>query len=584
MRNNSFRSLLLLCATASLSLAAPTVHALEPGKAFHDYASDTWSLEQGLPQITVLAITQDSRGYIWIGTQDGLARFDGVSFKPYLAGNWATALINGPDGTLWVGTNKGMAYYQPDEMHPLKAAPGERGVNREADVRALAFSSERLYAATNSGLLRVDKDGLHQDPALPKESLYSLLEWHGALWVGGVGKIYIVNGSVKSIEAPGGAGTQVTRLMVYDDALWAGTSRGLFRYTGTEWRRAAGDPPELQLATNTFYVDSDGNFWVATNAGVARLEGDALKQFVPANEYKPAAQVESMFEDREHSLWLGTRANGVTRLWNGYTTRYTTTEGLGETLTWCVTPAHSGGTWVGTANGVYLLLGGRYKLVVPAAELPGPNAYTLMDDGQRLWIGTQSGIAQYQDGRLLHPPEFAPLAGITVQGLFRDHAGTVWIATLDGVFTFKDGTLTRYGMDAGLKDVRSRLIYETHDGRILAGTLAGLYQFDGSRFQPLGADAGLGDAFITAVYELADGTLLVGTFNEDVLYLYDGSHWHSVHGTQGLPANTATYMTLGPAGEWLWVPGIRGIYRVRIAELMAVAMGKQDMLHPQLIL
>ena len=250
------------------------------------------------------AITQDSRGYIWIGTQDGLARFDGVSFKPYLAGNWATALINGPDGTLWVGTNKGMAYYQPDEMHPLKAAPGERGVNREADVRALAFSSERLYAATNSGLLRVDKDGLHQDPALPKESLYSLLEWHGALWVGGVGKIYIVNGSVKSIEAPGGAGTQVTRLMVYDDALWAGTSRGLFRYTGTEWRRAAGDPPELQLATNTFYVDSDGNFWIATNAGVGRLEGDALKQFVPANEYKPAAQVESLFEDREHSLWL----------------------------------------------------------------------------------------------------------------------------------------------------------------------------------------------------------------------------------------------------------------------------------------
>ena len=592
VRNNGFRSLLLLCASASLSLAMPAAHALEPGKAFHDYASDTWSLEQGLPQITVLSINQDSRGYIWIGTQDGLARFDGVAFKSYIPGNWVTALVNGPDGTLWIGTNKGVAYYQPDEVHPLKAAPGERGVNREADVRALAFIGERLYAATNSGLLHVDKDGLHQDPSLPKESLYSLLEWHGALWVGGVGKIYVVNGSVKSIAAPGGPGTQVTRLMVHDDALWAGTSRGLFRYTGSEWKRAAGDPAELRLATNTFYVDSDGNFWIATNAGVARLEGDVLKQFVAANEYKPAAQVESMFEDREHSLWLGTRANGVTRLWNGYTERYTTTEGLGETLVWCVTPNHSAGhsddrrsgTWVGTANGVYLLQDGHYTLAVSAAELPSPNAYTLMDDGERLWIGTQSGIIQYQDGRVLHPPEFAPLTGITVHGLFRDHAGTLWIATLDGVYAYKDGNLTRYGMEAGLKDVRSRIIYETHDGRILAGTLAGLYQFDGKRFRPLGADAGLGDAFITAIEELADGSLLVGTFNEDVLYLYDGRQWHSIHGTQGLPANTATFLTPDATNEWLWVPGIRGIYRVRIAELLAVGVGKQDMLHPQLIL
>ena len=584
MQNNHKNPRLWLCALTALCLSSPVARALEPGKAFHDYASDTWSLEQGLPQITVLSIAQGTRGHMWFGTQDGLARFDGVAFKSYLPGVWVTALQNGPDGVLWIGTNKGVAYYQPDEVHVLKAATGEQNANPDADVRALAYSGERLYAATNSGLLRVDKDGLRQDPALPKEPLYSLLRWRGALWVGGQGKIYIVNGGVKSIPAPDGPGTQVSRLTVHDDALWAGTSHGLFRYDGSVWKRAAGDPAELRLATNTFYVDSDGNFWVATNAGLARLEGDTLQQFIPANEYKAAAQVESMFEDREHDFWLGSHAYGVTRLWNGYTQRYTTNEGLGETLTWSVTPNHSGGNWVGTANGVYLLQDGRYKLAVPAAALPAPNAYTVMDDGARLWIGTTNGLAQYQDGRVLNPPEFAPLAGITVQGLFRDHAGTVWIATLDGVFSYKDGALTRYGMDAGLKDVRSRLIYETHEGRILVGTLAGLYQFDGKRFQPLGADAGLGDAFITAITELGDGTLLVGTFNEDVLYVYDGDRWRSVRAAQGLPANTATYLTLDASGEWLWVPGIRGIYRVRIAELLGVARGKLDVLHPQLIL
>ena len=586
MRNKHFRKALL--STAFLCLAAPAVQALEPGKAFHDYASDTWSLEQGLPQITVLSVNQGSQGYMWFGTQDGIARFDGVSFKQYLPGLWGNVLLNGPDGTLWIGTNKGVAWYQADSIHPLGAAPGERGVDKNAEVRALAFSGERLYAATNTGLLRVEKDGLHRDAVLPKESFYSLLEWRGALWVGGVGKIYSVNGGVKSIEAPDGAGTMVTRLTVHDDALWAGTSRGLFRYTGTGWERAAGDPPALRLATETFFVDSDGNFWVSTNAGLARLEGDTLQQFIPGNEYKAAAQVEAIYEDREHDLWFGTHAYGVTRLWNGYTQRYTTNEGLGETLTWAVIPNHSsghgGGNWVGTANGVYLLRDGHYTLAIPAAELPAPNAYTLMDDGTRLWIGTTGGLVQYENGRVLHPPEFASISGITVHGLFRDHTGVIWIATLDGVFRYQDGTLTRYGMDAGLKDVRARLIYETHDGHILVGTLAGLYQFDGSRFQPLGGDIGLGDSFITSIAEPGNGLMVVGTFSEDVLYVYDGSHWHAIHADQKLPGNSLMFMTADANGEWLWAAGIRGIYRERIAELTALIQGKVDTLHPQLIL
>ena len=587
VRSMGFRSALLAGALAALVLHVSPARALEPGKAFHDYASDTWSVEQGLPQITVLSIAQGKRGYVWFGTQDGLARFDGVSFKSYLPSYWGTALLVANDGTLWIGTNKGVAWHQDNVVHLITTA--DKGVNPEADVRALAMDDGRLMAATSTGLLRVVKDGLHRDAGVPSESLFSLLQWHGALWVGGVGKIYLETAAgVRAIAAPDGPGTMVTGLIAHDDALWAGTSKGLFRYTGTGWRRAAGDPAELHLAINTFYVDSDGNFWVATNAGLARLVGDSLQQFTPAAETKAVAQVQSIFEDREHDLWLGTRAFGVSRLWNGYTQRYTTGEGLGETLTWCVAPNHSlghdGGAWVGTANGVYLLKGGRFTLAIPAAELPGPNAYTLFDDGSRLWVGTGGGLVQYQDGRVLRPAVLAPLQGITVQGIFRDHAGTFWFASLDGVFRLQDGALTRFGMEAGLKDVRSRLIYETRDHRLLVGTLAGLYEFDGSRFQPLGAEAGFGDKWVTSVAELPDGALLVGVFSEDVVYLYDGKQWHALRAAHGLPANTPTYMTPDAAKEWLWVAGIRGIYRVHIADLEALAAGKMAVIKPQRIL
>jgi len=565
-----------LGALLALLICAPAGSALEPGKAFHDYASDSWSVEQGLPQITVLSITQDARGYLWVGTQDGLARFDGVSFQAYLPTHWIQSLVNGPDGSLWLGMNKGVAWMKDGQVHALGAARGAKDVNPQADVRALLFSGGQLLAATNMGLLRADKDGLRRDPGLPAEQLFALLDWHGALWVGGVGHLYAITGSgVKTVAAPEGAATQVTGLIAHDDSLWIGTNRGLFRYADGAWRRAAGDPTELRLAVNAFYADSDGNFWVSTNAGLARLTGEAMQQFIRAADYESAAQIESMYEDREHNLWVGTHAHGITRLWNGYTRRYSTAEGLGEPVSFSVAPAVAGGMWVGTVNGVYLLRDQRYRLAVAGADLPAPTAYTLLDDGQRLWIGTSGGLAQYEGGRVVHPPALAPLDGLIVHGLARDHTGAVWIATLDGLFRYADGALTRYGMEAGFKDVRCRLVFETHDGRILVGTLAGLYEFDGTRFNPLGADAGLADSFITSLTELKDGKLLVGTFNEDRLYLYDGAHWRVVTSDQGLPKTTPTFLTPGAAGEWLWVSGLRGIYRVRLADFLAVAEGSQ---------
>src|SRR5262249_34702587 len=161
---------------------------------------------------------------------------------------------------------------------------------------------------------------LHRERLLPAVPLYSLLEWRGALWVGGVSSLYQITGSgVKSVPAPEGAGTQVTHLAVHDDSLWAGTSRGLYRSADGPWARAAGDPPALRLGINALYADSDGTFWVSSNAGLARLTGDKLQQFVRGHDATAADDVESMFEDREHDLWFGTHALGVSRLWNGYT-------------------------------------------------------------------------------------------------------------------------------------------------------------------------------------------------------------------------------------------------------------------------
>jgi diguanylate cyclase (GGDEF)-like protein len=577
-------------ATGALLISALVLRpasALEPGKAFHDYASDTWSVDQGLPQITVLSIIQGTRhGYMWFGTQDGLARFDGVTFKQYLPAHWVGALAVDQDGTLWYGMNKGAGYFDPSGLHTLGRARGEKDVNPEAEVRALLSVDGRLLAASSEGLLHLDREGMHRERSLPALPLFTLLQWRGALWAGGIGKLYrITNAGAQELAAPEGAGTQVTHLVIHDDTLWAGTSRGLFRLTDKgSWMRASGDPPELRLAINTFYNDSDGNFWVATNAGLARLSGDAMQQFFTSRDDEEVAQLDSIYEDREHNLWLGSHAHGVTRLWNGYTRRYGAAQGLGEPLVWAVTSAGNKSLWVGTANGVYLLKDGAARLAVPGSALPEPTGYVMMDDGARLWIGTHSGLVQFADGHVSRPAALAPLDGIQISGLLRDRSGTLWIATFDGVFRYADGVLTRFGMESGFKDVRCREVLETHDGHILIGTLAGLYQFDDGRFKQIGDEGELGSSFVTAIAEPRENLLVVGVFDQQVLYIYDRGHWHTLHSAQGLPADIPTFMTRDASGEWLWVGGLQGIYRVRLEDLEALAADKVQDITAQPIL
>lgn len=573
---------------ATLFLLSFAANALNTGKRFQDYASDTWSLDQGLPQITVLSITQDRTGYIWLGTQDGVARFDGSVFQDYLPGYWVQTLKVADDGTLWIGTNKGIAYYRDEETHQLAVDTrnGDNHVTSSPDVRAMQFTSDgRLLAASDQGLLQVTTRGFHHSSLLPAVPLFSLLNWHGSLWAGGAGNVYVITpDQVRTIPVPGGPSTVITNLVSYDDTVWAGTSSGLFRYVHDRWQRSKDDPPELQLAINTFYVDSDDNFWIATSEGLARLHHGQMTAFVNSHDYQSVAQVESIYEDHEGSLWLGTRASGVTRLWNGYTRRYSRHQGLRDTLVWSLAPDWHGGLWVGTANGVYLLHDGEFHAVLPGRALPGPSAYTLFDQQGTLWVGTPSGVLLYRGGRIVTPPVLAPLKGRAIEGILQTRDGAVWIATLGGLFRFQNNALTAFGVKDGLKDLRCRLLFETRDGRLLVGTLSGLFEFDHGRLTQLATGTGLRNAFVTAIAEPRDDELVVGTFSEKRLYLFDGASWHELSHDQGVPLNTPTFMSMDGRQDWLWVAGIRGIYRARLTDLEKLAAGQSTGISTQRIL
>lgn len=579
------RLLALIALLGLAALAGPAI-ALDPDKAFHHYVRNQWSIEQGLPQISALAITQDAQGYLWVGTQAGLARFDGVRFTTYtpdttpgLAGLWVNDLKVDDAGRVWIATYRGLSVHEGGSFRRLPVAGRE---DRPLDVRALATLPDgQLAAATPEGVYLVEGGQLQRRHPLPRAA-HALLPRPDGLWVGSVGRVFVIEpGQTRLLPLPDEAqDAVVTELLEAQGRLWAGTSAGLFFREGDRWQRYEGGAPLDRSSIELLYEDRDGNLWVGMVRGLARLQAGRVRELVPDDPL--ATAVRAAYEDREGNLWLGSQWEGLSRFWNGWTRRYSTREGLADRMLWSTTRGPDGRLWAGANDGLWLMEAGRFRQVVAGEDLPHPNAYTLLAEDGRVWIGTRRGVAVLRGEQLEQPPELAPLRSLQVNGMLRDRLGALWFATAGGLFR-----LTRDGLLAldhhGLRDPRTRVLHQTRDGRLLLGTQSGLYQIDGERLLPLGEDAGLPPGLdITAIHELPDGRWVVGALSGEV-HVFDGQRWHGFGRAEGMPVNSAFFISDDPEG-YLWVAGIRGILRVPLADLDEYIAGRRSRVRGEMLL
>ena len=559
-------ALLAVVLALVLAVTAPAAHALVQDKPYRDYVADSWGVEQGLPQVSVLAITQDAAGYMWFGTQGGLSRFDGSRFFRYTQadarelGSHVQALQGDDRGRVWVGTSQGLLVLDGGRFQRVPAPAGG-----PFPVRALAWSGEGLLVASSDGVHAVRRGQLQRLHALSAPAL-SLLPRADGLWIGSVGQVLRVGAAgTDALPLPAEArAAQVTGLAEHANAVWAGTSQGLFRHAGGHWQRVERGP-DATAPVEALRADRDGNLWVATPQHLERLRAGQPPELIQGAPGGHA--IRAIFEDRDGSLWLGSMVDGVTRLWNGWTRRLAVPEGLRNPLLWSITRGADGQVWVGGSDGVDVWDGHRFQRRAHGADLPHPEAYSLLVEPGTTWIGTRSGAAVLRDGQVQTPPLLAPLQGAQVNGIVRDRTGRLWFATTAGLFMLAtDGGLHRYGEREGLADARIRLVHETRAGRILLGTYSGLYEWVDGRIVALGRKTGLADdTMVSAFLELEDGRWVLGSTQGEDLRVHDGRRWHRIGRARNLPANIAFF--LAQSDGQLWVSGMRGIYRLPLAEL-----------------
>lgn len=547
---------------------------------FEDFDQAAWSLESGLPQRSIMAIAQDAGRYLWLGTQHGLARFDGQQFREYvvedhpgLAGNDISSLLSDQHGRLWIGTRKGLSVRENGEFRQIDLPLAESNDGETVVNALLETPAGTILTGTDDGLFRIDGDPLVANRQR-SERVGGLARIDERIWIGGLGRYWSMDadGEVSEWPLPEAlAATLVTGFIARPGGLWLASTNGLFRHTESGAQRVqlhAGlndTPITAQLA------DNRGDTWIATERALFRLRDGELIERIDERYPNYHPQVQALFEDREGNLWIGSAVDGLARYWPGRADRYSRTEGLDEALTWSLAETGDGGLWVGTADGLAQLRDGRFEMVLPGRELPHPHAYTLHTDSGRLWIGTRRGLVQFDpaSGQLTRPETLRELDPHQINGIVpAGRHGRFFFLTGNGLYLWhNDGRLEHLERTIGTRSARQ--LRTLPDESLLLATENGVFRGRPGQWQPMDEGNGLpSDLTAMALHTIDNEQVIIGSMDRG-LFVGNGSDFKQVNQSQGLPSESSYFISHDEHG-YLWVAGFQGVFRAPIEDFETV--------------
>ena len=563
--------------------------ALDPHKSLTQYSRTVWSQEHGLPQDTIRAIAQTTDGYLWLGTDEGLARFDGYEFAVFnkdsgdLPGNSITALAAARDGSLWIGTSNGLTCYRDKRFRTYTT---QQGLPDNAITALVADHAGTLWIVAGVYLSRY-QDGkftnLAPGPDLPVTAVRAIREdWHRDLWVGGFGGVgkLVAGRFLPVLDAASLGGNIVTSMLVdRHDNLWLGGTLGLIeRSPGGGIQRYTERDGLPNAFVRALWEDRDGNVWVGTNAGLARLEGGRLAASSGEGGF-PRELVRCIFEDSEGDLWVGANS-GLNRLRDDVFTVYGKSEGLPNDEPNTVFQDRGGRVWVGFHEGGLLLFSGeRPRLYTTSDGLPDDDVVSIRESRTGdLLIGTRGGLSRLHGQHFdnFAPPD--PLGRRNVFDALEDSRGRLWLAQPGGLSELRGSQVRKVVQGEPLLVDAVVTLCEGRDGALWAGTYGkGLWRIQGEDARLFTVADGLSNNQIRSLYQDPDGTLWIGTFGGGLDALRDG-RFQAFTAKDGLLSDNIASLT--DDGESLWLSTTRGICRIAKRQLRAFAAHQRKILEP----
>jgi ligand-binding sensor domain-containing protein/signal transduction histidine kinase len=575
----------LLCASTIFS-EAPTAGNIATAGEW-SYTAHSWQPQNGLPGETVQSFAQTPDGYLWVGTSEGLVRFDGERFvtfarenTPQLRENSIFCLLAGRDGALWIGTEGGGLVELRQGHFRLYAASD--GLT-DGFVRSI-FEDRTgvLWVATDNGLFR-KQDGqlkrIDNQPAMPANAFHAVLEDHrGRIWAGAPSLYAIINNQPREFKLDGTDSQNRVKSIVEteDGSLWIGTVSGLHRLRpgSDRFERIAG----VWGTIRTLCAVGNGELWAgAIGQGIFRIRYDAHGSAVTHLD-APSPQVSntilSIFQDDTHNLWVGTQV-GMVRL-NRTPVQVLSLPQAADSDFGTVSLDADGSLWAASNQLVHVLDGHAAPYRYPALGDARARNLLRARDGS-LWIGTDgSGLYRISRQGTAHYTMQQGLPNNFIRCMIEARDGSLWIGMDEGVTHFNGTAFHNLTTQNGLVYFSTRAILEDRNGDIWVGTERGVtHLHQGVPVHDAVTEA-LREEKVWALHEDGDGGLWLGTRTNGLYRYRDGllTHYTTASGL----ASNSIYSILEDGHQHLWLSGPLGVMLLNRAELDAQARDPHQVL------
>lgn len=527
-------------------LAAQTARAVDPWRTISQCVRERWTTENGFPRGPVYSINQTPDGYLWIGSEAGLIRFDGVTFRlmqsraPELSPlSHVLALVADREGNLWARLRRPtLLRYRSGEFQDAMSTLGAA----QATVAAISLGHDGdllVWALKGEPQALVLRDQHFESLAAPLDFSRSPV----------LAMAQTANGDI-----------------------WLGTrDAGLFRITSGKTVNIKDSLPDLKV--NALAPFGTSELWVATDSGIARWDGTRLVTDGPVSALR-GLQALTLLLDRDSNLWVGTNSNGLARInakgvsWlDGQGDRH---QSAGHEAVTALFEDREGNLWTGTASGLERIRDSRFVSYSQPEGLPSERTGPVWGDGSRIWfapiagglgwIGTGGEIGTISEGGLRSDVVYSIAGGKQGVWIGRQHGGLTQLRPQKKGFAS-----VTYTAASGLAQNSVYSVFESSDGSVWAGTLSGgVSRFSEGRFKTYTAADGLASNTVTSIAQTTDGTMWFGTPNG--LTAFPGLQWKSFGVADGLTSANVNCLLVDSA-SLLWIGTARGLTYLKDGKL-----------------